>query len=260
MRLHSGNVFYSRNRVIITVWTISADSCVWCVKWEWQILTCFYVHACMVLQFSQKKKSTVIPYWLANRERVQMNCSCLHKSGSISLIYNGSKMCRMDSQLARRTTWKLDTEVVTFQTFHILSSKCWPMEEVLDLFHCVNFIMIRKLYRHWWASSKEISMANLSKRPLLFGVLKIKQSGYIEPAQTLNNQKQPVTINRKFFNITITRYTSSHGWSLPQFFFFSRRLGYRVPQAFSKWRIREPSRNAVEKTNSAGVQSDCGIE
>ena len=33
---------------------MSADSCVWCVKWKWQILTCFYVHACMVLQFSRE--------------------------------------------------------------------------------------------------------------------------------------------------------------------------------------------------------------
>ena len=67
-----------KNRVIPIVWTISTDSCVWCVKWAWQILTYIYVHGCMVLQFSLKL--TVRSYLLANKERVWTNCSSLHKS------------------------------------------------------------------------------------------------------------------------------------------------------------------------------------
>ena len=60
--------------------------------------------------------------WLsmANRERVWMNCSCLHKCGSTSLIYNGSRMWRMDSHLAWQTIGSEHEQVVTFQKFHIV--------------------------------------------------------------------------------------------------------------------------------------------
>ena len=65
------------------------------------------------------KNTTVTSYRLANRERVRTNCSCLHKSGSISFMYNGSRMCRMDSHLAQRTNFE-HGKVVTFQIFHIV--------------------------------------------------------------------------------------------------------------------------------------------
>ena len=35
-------------------------------------------------------------------------------------MYNGSRMCRMDSHLARQTIWNMERSVVTFQTFHIV--------------------------------------------------------------------------------------------------------------------------------------------
>ena len=93
MKLHNGKeVFYTvkngekQGWVITTVWTISADSCL-CVMCEVKVTnTDVFLYACMygftILTKYDKKGF----YWLANRERVQTNCSCLHKSGSISLI------------------------------------------------------------------------------------------------------------------------------------------------------------------------------